>query len=174
MENAPARTANASSVRFSLRRDWWYLAVVGAIIGLDQLTKWVITQTIERGDSWPDGWPVRIVHVLNSGAAFGILQDSGPLLIITSLVGAAAILIYLLNPGFAHPMMRLGLAFMFGGAVGNLIDRVNTGEVVDFIKFPNWPAFNVADSAITIGVLCLLWTILFDQRDDEPETGSES
>lgn len=174
MENAPARTTNPSSVRFSLRRDWWYVAVMGFIIALDQGTKWLITQTVERGESWPESWPVRIVHVLNSGAAFGILQDSGPLLIITSLVGVTAILIYLLNPGFAHPVMRLGLALMFAGAVGNLIDRINTGEVVDFIKFPNWPAFNVADSAITIGVLCLLWTILFAPQDDEPETGNES
>jgi signal peptidase II len=55
--------------------------------------------------------------------------------------------------------MRLGLAFMLGGAVGNLIDRVSSGEVVDFIKFPHWPAFNVADSSITIGVMLLLWAM---------------
>ena len=82
----------------------------------------------------------------------------------TSVIGMAAIVIYLFNPGFAHPLMRLGLALMLGGAVGNLIDRVKDGEVVDFIKVPNFPAFNVADSAITIGVLLLAWAML-----QEPE-----
>jgi len=79
---------------------------------------------------------------------------------LTSVVGIAAILVYLFNPGFAHPAMRVGLALMFGGAVGNLIDRLRTGEVVDFIKFPHFPAFNAADSAITIGVCFLLWAML--------------
>jgi signal peptidase II len=55
---------------------------------------------------------------------------------------------------------------MLGGAVGNLIDRVAKGEVVDFLKVPNWPAFNVADSAITIGVLLLIWAVMFDTTPD--------
>ena len=89
------------------------------------------------------------------------------MLIMTSVVGMAAIFIYLLNPGFAHPLMRLGLACMLGGAVGNLIDRVKDGEVVDFIKVPNFPAFNVADSGITIGVLLLAWAMI--REPEQPE-----
>jgi signal peptidase II len=65
--------------------------------------------------------------------------------------------------------MRLGLALMLGGAVGNLIDRVKDGEVVDFIKVPNFPAFNVADSAITIGVLLLAWAMLQEPEASKPE-----
>lgn len=171
MTDIPSGTATTSVPRFSFRRDAWYFLVTASVIGFDQLTKWVMSSWLERGESWPEGWAVKFVHVTNSGAAFGILQDSGPLLIITSVIGAAAILIYLLNPSFAHPMLRLGLAFMLGGAVGNLIDRVFAGEVVDFIKFPQWPAFNVADSAITIGVLCLLWTVIF-QEEPEPRESS--
>ncbi|WBL37571.1 signal peptidase II [Tepidiforma flava] len=116
---------------------------------------------LERGDSIEVLPFFRIVHVTNTGAAFGILQGAGPLLIIASLAGLAAILIYLFNPGFAQPVVRLGLALMLGGAVGNLIDRVSEGRVVDFLKVPNWPAFNVADSAISIGVVILLWTMVF-------------
>jgi len=107
--------------------------------------------------------------VTNSGAAFGIFQGAGPLLILTSVIGMAAIVIYLFNPGFAHPLMRLGLAVMLGGAVGNLIDRVKDGEVVDFIKVPNWPAFNVADSAITIGVLLLAWAMIREPQPPQHE-----
>jgi signal peptidase II len=61
--------------------------------------------------------------------------------------------------------MRAGLALMLGGAIGNLVDRLREGEVVDFIKVPNWPAFNVADSCITVGVLVLLWAMFREEKD---------
>lgn len=158
--------------RFGLQarpRDIWFLVVAAAVVALDQLSKWFIRAQLDRGDAWEVLPIFKIVHITNSGAAFGILQDAGPLLVITSLMGMAAIFVFLFNPSYAHPLMRLGLAFMLGGAVGNLIDRVYNGKVVDFLKVPNWPAFNVADSAITIGVLVLLWAMLW-----EPETGDSS
>ena len=139
--------------------DVWFLALAVVVVGLDQLTKWGVRHTLRPGDTWPSNWPVHLVHITNTGAAFGLLQHAGPLLVVTSLIGMAAILIYLFNPGFAHPLMRAGLALMLGGAVGNLIDRLVSGQVVDFIKVPHWPAFNVADSAITIGVCLLLWAM---------------
>lgn len=162
-----ADTRPAAGPRLAIRpRDGWFLAIAAAIVGLDQLTKWVIREWLERGEAYSMVWPLKIVHVTNSGAAFGMFQGAGPLLVITSVVGMVAILVYLFNPGFAHPVMRLGLAFMLGGAVGNLIDRVAEGRVVDFVKVPNFPAFNVADSAITIGVVLLLWALMFDTAPD--------
>lgn len=158
--------------RISWRRDAWFLGVVAVIIAADQVTKWIIRTGLDRGDSWPDGWDIRIVHFVNTGAAFGILQDSGPLLVITSVVGVAALFIYLFNPGFAHPIIRFGLALMLGGAIGNLIDRVTRGEVVDFLKVPRWPAFNIADSAITIGVICLLWAVLWMDSGESESNSS--
>lgn len=158
-----ADTRPAAGPRLAIRpRDGWFLALPAAIVGLDQLTKWIIRGWLERGEAYSLIWPLKIVHVTNSGAAFGMFQGAGPLLVITSVVGMVAILVYLFNPGFAHPLMRLGLAFMLGGAVGNLIDRVSEGRVVDFVKVPNFPAFNVADSAITIGVFFLIWALMFD------------
>lgn len=155
MQDADTRPATGS--RLAIRpRDGWFLALAAAIVGLDQLTKWIIRGWLERGEAYSLIWPLKIVHVTNSGAAFGMFQGAGPLLVITSVVGMVAILVYLFNPGFAHPLMRLGLAFMLGGAVGNLIDRVSEGRVVDFVKVPNFPAFNVADSAITAGVVLML------------------
>lgn len=150
-------------------RDGWFFLVALVVIGLDQFVKWVIRESVGLGDRHPVVWPLEIVHFTNSGAAFGMLQGAGPLLVLTSVVGMAAITIYLFNPEFAHPLMRLGLALMLGGAVGNLIDRVKDGEVVDFIKVPNFPAFNVADSAITIGVLLLAWTMLREPASPKPE-----
>lgn len=150
-------------------RDGWFFLVALVVIGLDQFVKWVIRESVGLGDRHSVVWPLEIVHFTNSGAAFGMLQGAGPLLVLTSVVGMAAITIYLFNPEFAHPLMRLGLALMLGGAVGNLIDRVKDGEVVDFIKVPNFPAFNVADSAITIGVLLLAWTMLREPASPKPE-----
>jgi signal peptidase II len=164
MEQATASSSQPSRARITLRpRDAWFLLLAAGVVAVDQLTKWGIRQWLSEGDHWPAGWPLRLVHFTNSGAAFGILQNSGPLLAITSLLGMSAIVIYLFNPGFAHPLMRAGLALMLGGAVGNLVDRLRVGEVVDFLKVPHWPAFNVADSSITIGVILLLWTMLQDQ-----------
>lgn len=168
MEGAPGR--EAVRPRITIRpQDGWFLILAAVIISADQLTKWVIRETIDLGDRHSVIGPLDIVHFTNSGAAFGVLQGAGPLLIMTSVVGMAAILVYLFNPGFAHPLMRLGLALMLGGAIGNLIDRVKAGEVVDFIKVPNFPAFNVADSAITIGVLLLAWAMLQEPEQTKPE-----
>jgi signal peptidase II len=172
MEDVTVRNVPPARPRVQVRKqDAWFLVLAAAVIAFDQLSKWFIRLTMERGDSWPAGWPVKIVHITNTGAAFGIMQNAGPLLVVTSLIGMAAILIYLFNPGFAHPLMRVGLALMFGGAVGNLVDRLMSGKVVDFIKFPHWPAFNLADSAITIGVLLLLWAMT---REPAKQSASES
>lgn len=138
------------------------------IVVADQLVKWTIRHSVDRGEEISVIWPLKIVHLTNSGAAFGVLQGAGPLLVMTSIIGMAAITIFLFNPSFAHPLMRLGLAFMLGGAIGNLIDRVKDGQVVDFIKVPNFPAFNVADSAITIGVFLLVCAMLLEPQSSQP------
>jgi signal peptidase II len=158
------------AIRFQARpRDAWFLLIAAAVVVLDQLSKWVIRETVDRGDSIEViGNLTRIVHVTNSGAAFGMFQGAGPLLALTSVVGMIAILVYLFNPGFAHPIVRVGLALMLGGAIGNLIDRVLEGRVVDFVKWPNFPAWNVADAAITIGVVILIGSMLWYR--DEPST----
>ena len=165
-----ATTREPAQPRIAIRpRDGWFLLLAAAIVGLDQLTKWIIRETIARGDSVSVVWPLELVHVTNSGAAFGMFQGAGPLLAIASIVGMVAILVYLFNPEFAHPVMRVGLALMLGGAIGNLIDRVAEGRVVDFVKVPNFPAFSVADSAITIGVLLLIWAMLFEPEKQSAE-----
>jgi len=137
------------------RRDLLFLSLAAAVIAFDQLTKHLVRAYIDPGDTFPEGWAVRLVNVTNTGAAFGILQNQGAFLVITSLVGVVAILLYYLYPPFEDWPMTAALALVLGGAIGNLSDRIRLGEVTDFIDFPHYPAFNVADSSIVVGVAVL-------------------
>jgi len=146
----------SSGRRLSLRRrDLLFLSLATAVIALDQLTKHLVRAFIDPGDTFPEGWAVRLVNVSNTGAAFGIFQNQGAFLVITSLIGVVAILTYYLYPPFEHWPMTAALALVLGGAIGNLSDRIRLGKVTDFIDFPHYPAFNVADSSIVVGVVVL-------------------
>lgn len=139
-----------------VRRDVPFFLVVVAVFALDQFTKYLIRNKLVLGESFPKDAPVQFVRYTNSGAAFGILQGQTLFLIVTTLVGLVAILLYYLYPPMEHGILRAALGLQLGGAVGNLADRVRVGEVTDFIKFPHWPAFNVADSSICVGVFAIV------------------
>ena len=150
------------------------LAVIaGLIVLLDQFTKALILSSLPLYDSFPviPGF-FNITHVHNPGGAFGLLADQSPLLrkILFLAVSAAASLVvlyfYMKTPR-SYGLLAGGFALIFGGAVGNLIDRLRFGIVVDFLSFYigpyHWPAFNVADSAITVGVIIFAFHILFNR-----------
>ena len=137
------------------RRDLLFLSLAAAVIAFDQLTKHLVRAFIDHGETVPEGWAVRLVNVSNTGAAFGILQNQGAFLVITSLIGVVAILLYYFYPPFDYWPMTAALALILGGAIGNLSDRIRLGEVTDFIDFPHYPSFNVADSSIVVGVAVL-------------------
>ncbi len=137
------------------RRDLLFVSLTLAVIALDQLTKHLVRAYIDPGSTFPDGWPVHLVNVSNTGAAFGVLQNQNAFLAVTSLIGIVAIFLYYLYPPFEFWPMTAALAFVFGGAIGNLSDRIRMGKVTDFIDFPHYPAFNVADSSIVVGVIVL-------------------
>jgi signal peptidase II len=162
LDHRPA-TRSASPAR---RFDVWFFVVAAAVFALDQVTKVIVRATLERHEAWPDDdWVLNIINVSNSGAAFGILQGQTVFLVVTSLVGVAAIVIYYLFPPMEHGLLRLALSLQLGGAAGNLIDRIRFGEVTDFINFRHWPAFNVADASISIGVVSILvFFVLFEGR----------
>ena len=148
----------------SLRR-WLFWAAAAAVLALDQLTKALVRASLERGEAWPDDWPVRIRYITNTGAAFGILQDQTAFLMLMTVIGLAAIYLYYRYPPFDHAVVPTAIGMMLGGAIGNLVDRVRLGRVTDFIDFPLWPAFNVADSSITIGVaIIIIGYIFFAER----------
>ena len=154
-----------------------YLAVSLAVLFLDQWTKGIITRTMEVHQSRTVITDVfDLTYVRNSGAAFGLFAsvDSSLKAI---LLNSVAVIVFLVVSAYAlrssHKSVRLqvGLALILGGAVGNLLDRVRFGYVVDFLDFSlsghHWPAFNVADSAICIGVGLLFLDML---RNEEAET----
>ena len=138
-----------------------FFLIAAAVLALDQVTKLLIRATLSPGEAWPDrDWLLHIVNVSNSGAAFGILQGQTAFLIVTSLVGVVAIVLYYFLPPLEHGLLRAALGLQLGGAAGNLIDRLRLGAVTDFIDFQFWPAFNVADASISIGVVTILWFYL--------------
>jgi len=172
-EHAPSPTAGTqpqpvagSDGRARFRFDVWFFLIAASVFALDQLTKAIVRASLDPHEAWPnDDWFVNIINVSNSGAAFGILQGQTVFLIVTSLVGVAAIVLYYMYPPMEHGLLRVALGLQLGGAAGNLIDRVRTGEVTDFINFRHWPAFNVADSGISVGVVTILWFFLITESE---------
>jgi signal peptidase II len=142
-----------------------FLVAALVVLVLDQASKELVRALIDRGESWPDSWPVRLHHVTNTGAAFGILKDQTGFLVVTTIIGLGAIYLYYRYPPFDHLVAPVAMGMMLGGAIGNLVDRVRLGEVTDFIDFPFWPSFNVADSSIVVGIaILLLGYALFAER----------
>ncbi len=128
---------------------------------LDQVTKSVVARRIPmHGTVTCLGGLLRITHVRNAGAAFGVLQGRQTLFI--AAAAAAAVIVILCYPrvSASNWPARLGLSLGLGGAVGNLVDRLRFGGVVDFLEVGPWPVFNLADSAIVVGVALILLGML--------------
>jgi signal peptidase II len=153
-----------------VRRSLPNLLLMAGVIGLDQLSKAMVARWLDLHEyvSLIDGL-LSLSHVRNRGAAFGLLSDwdlpyQSLLLSVLSIAALVAIAVYFFRLPSAARLPRLALALVLGGAVGNLLDRVRLGYVVDFIhvywRQHQWPDFNVADSAITIGVTLLVLDIL--------------
>lgn len=151
------------------RHDLVFFLIAGAIIALDQFTKWLVRSNLRVGETWPEDSDafVRIIHVTNSGAAFGILQGQTLFLIVTSLIGLAAIVLYYIYPPMEHGLIRIALSMQLGGALGNLIDRVRMGEVTDFVDVGSFPTFNVADSSISISIAVVLLFFLMQEVEQQ-------
>jgi signal peptidase II len=165
------------------RQAWVVLLVAGIIIALDQWTKEWVRMTIPKYASMIPipalGEYFVFEHVDNYGAAFGILQNQGMLFIVIAVVVAIAILVYVRYLPTEHNFVRLLLGLQLGGAVGNLVDRINQGFVTDFIKMgiPGvyyWPNYNIADSSIVVGVIALgIYIMVDDVRKQRQEQAQQ-
>ncbi len=158
-----------------MRKYHFLIAIL--VVVLDHVSKWLVASNITLHDSISvlPGF-FRLTHVRNSGAAFGLFADSSSewkvaILILFSLLALAVVSALLWKNSHSMTTTGVGLALILGGAVGNLWDRLVTGQVVDFLDFYvgsyHWPAFNVADSAIVIGALLLVAEILFAKSPAE-------
>jgi signal peptidase II len=157
-----------------------FILVSIAVIGIDRLTKWIVKSTMELGESIDViGKFFHISYILNSGIAFGMLHRNPspvkmPLLIIVSFIALGIIVYIFLSLPKNIRLTGVSMGLILGGAIGNIIDRITRGEVVDFIDidFPNisiplmklrifrWPTFNAADSSVFVGIVMLLVIII--------------
>jgi signal peptidase II len=129
--------------------------VLVVVLAADQIVKALVTSALERGEERDLVAGIKLVNTRNSGVAFGQLQDGGAIVAVVIALAIGALLVYFARHA-QQPLVWLPTGMLLGGALGNIVDRVREGAVVDFLKLPHWPAFNVADAAITIGVVILL------------------
>jgi signal peptidase II len=132
--------------------------VAAGTVAADQASKALVRATIDRGEHVDLILGIDLVNVRNRGIAFGLFSDGGALLVIFAVLALAALLVFFAR----HRNQRLvwlPTGLLIGGAAGNLIDRARDGAVTDFIDVSWWPAFNLADTAITLGVISLLYVL---------------
>jgi signal peptidase II len=157
----------------------FYYIIALFIILLDQVTKWLIVSRMNYGDS------ITIIENIfyitshrNSGAAWGILQGKMWLFYVITVIVIVAIIYYIQKAAKGKWLLGVSLSFMLGGAIGNFIDRVYRKEVVDFIHTfifgYNFPVFNIADSALVIGVILLMIQMLLDERKAKEKSYGEN
>ena len=145
--------------------DWLALAAIaGSAIAADQITKRIVADALMLGEARHVVGPLEIHHVQNSGIAFGLFQGATGLVIaLTSLVIVWLIVVFA-RSGARHPVMPVGLGLVIGGSLSNLADRIRLGHVTDFLDVEYWPAFNLADTFIVIGVTLLVGAALVADR----------
>lgn len=152
-------------LRFN-RRDLLFAAIVLVVIIADQLTKlWIRTHLFPGEILWDAGL-LRIIHVQNTGAAFGIFRGHTTILTIVDFIGIFVMLFLVFGLRRRWPFIdkipvRLGLGLILGGTIGNLIDRLRFGQVTDFIDFKIWPVWNIADASTVVGVVILAYCLIF-------------
>jgi signal peptidase II len=140
------------------------VVVVAAVVA-DQLTKQLVSRRLALGDEISIVGSFSIHHVQNSGIAFGLFAGSTWLVIPLTALAIAWMLAFFARSGARHPVLPVGLGLVIGGSVSNLVDRVRLGHVTDFLDLRYWPAFNLADTFIVVGVLVLLAALVAADRE---------
>ena len=140
-------------------------AIALAAVGADQLTKHLVTSHLLLGEGIHVVGPFWIHHVRNSGIAFGLFASATAIVIVLTGAAVAWMLVYFARSGSRHPVLPIALGLVIGGSVSNLLDRVRLGYVTDFLDVRYWPAFNLADSFIVVGVGILLAALLASDRE---------
>ena len=133
------------------------------VLAADQLTKHLVREGMRPGDEDPILPAVKLVHVRNDGVAFGLDVGGATIVIVLIALALLGLVLYFARHT-ARPMIWLPVGLLLGGALGNIVDRIRDGAVTDFLKIPAWPAFNLADIAITVGVVSLVYVL---ERPDD-------
>jgi signal peptidase II len=133
-------------------------ATVGVVVAADQITKAIAIATLEREERVNVFLGIDLTNVRNTGVAFGALSGGGAVLVVVITLALAALGLYFVLRA-TTPLLWLPVGLVLGGSLGNLADRARDGAVIDFIDPIAWPAFNLADIAVVVGVLLLLYVI---------------
>jgi signal peptidase II len=153
-------------------RHWVSLGAIAlAAIAADQLTKQVVARALALGEEVEIAGPFSIHHVHNSGIAFGLFSSATSIVIALTAVAVLWMLVFFARSGARHPVLPVALGFVLGGSVSNLLDRVRLGHVTDFLDLRYWPAFNLADTFIVVGVGILFASIAGADRRASPPKG---
>jgi signal peptidase II len=147
------------------------LMVCGLVVIADQVTKGAIVASMDPGERTDLALGVDLARVSNSGIAFGLLGGGDDALVLAITVGALALVLGWFALDVDRPRLWLGVGLLTGGACGNLVDRVREGAVTDFLDPPLWPAFNLADVAITAGVIVIALAALAPPEPDAAGAG---
>ncbi|MCJ7512146.1 MAG: signal peptidase II [Anaerolineales bacterium] len=151
-----------------LKSDLVLIGGAGLVVALDQWSKYLVRSSLAYGEVWvPWDWLgpyARIVHWNNTGAAFGIFPAAGSVIAVVSVLVVVAILYYFPQVPPEQRLVRVALVLQFGGAIGNLVDRISQGTVTDFASVGSFPVFNVADACISIGVALLVAALWVEER----------
>ena len=146
-------------------RQWVGLgAIAVAAVGADQLTKQVVARTLALGEEVEIVGPFSIHHVQNSGIAFGLFSQATSVVIVLTALAVAWMLVFFARSGRRHPILPAALGFVLGGSIANLVDRIRLGHVTDFLDVRYWPAFNLADTFIVVGVAILFAALAGSDR----------
>ena len=149
----------------------WYVLLIAALIGVDQLVKLLVVQNFELFESL-DLWNfIHLTYIHKTGAAFGMMEGARVLFLIFNIVLVAAVLWAWKKPWMGR--YKLSVSLIVAGALGNCIDRIFRGYVVDFIDFTYWPVFNVADIAVVCGTILLSIMILTAKEEELPVFGKD-
>jgi len=139
-------------------------AVALSAVAADQLTKAIVTSRLGLNDEVHVLGSFSIHHVTNSGIAFGLFSSATPVVILLTSFAVAWMLYFFARSGSRHPVLPVALGLVIGGSVSNLADRVRLGHVTDFLDLRWWPAFNLADTFIVVGVAALLLALVWSDR----------
>ena len=151
---------------------WLGLAAIAlAAVAADQLTKRIVTSHLALDQATHVVGPFWIHHVQNSGIAFGLFSSRTAAVIVLTGIAVVWMLVFFARSGARHPVLPVALGLVIGGSMSNLLDRVRLGYVTDFLDLRYWPAFNLADSFIVIGVVVLLAALLAAEREPRRSRG---
>ncbi len=147
--------------------------IVIFVLAVDQFSKITVATNMGFGQSLPEAGFFRFTYVTNTGMAFGLFPHYTPIPTIATLFGIIVLFAFYQTRAARSRLFKISLGLQMGGAIGNLVDRIRLGYVIDFIDVGDWPVFNIADSAIVIGLTILAYTIFLNKPESGKVAGTE-